>query len=513
MTARALLLDSLDNTATLLEAVSVGEAVAVGDRTIRAAGAIPFGHKLALRAIAPGEPVLKYGQSIGLATRPIAPGEHVHTQNVEGQRGRGDRPGGAGRPGQSRAPAGPPQAPGTKAAVGLHCDNPAVPGGTFEGYRRADGRVGLRNHVAVLASCVCSSLVAARIAAGAGGAVPLTHQHGCCQIGEDYELTKRVLIGLGQNPNVGAVLVVALGCEGAPFREIAAAIRKTGKPVDLVVIQEAGGTSAAIADGLAKVRRLAEEAGQAERGTFSVADLIVGLECGGSDATSGLAANPALGWASDWFVAHGATTILSETTEVIGAEHLLARRAKDAQVRVALLSAVERMERRALAAGCDIRGTQPTPGNLAAGITTLEEKSLGCLYKAGGATLQGVLEYGEAPPGKGLYFMDTPGQDVESVTAYAAAGVQVVLFTTGLGTPTGCPIVPVIKVTANAQTAAHLTENIDVDLSGVLTAGQPLPQAGAAVVRAVLSVACGERTKSERLGATELALPRLGPTL
>jgi altronate dehydratase large subunit len=512
MTTRALLLDPLDNTATLLEAVSVGEAVAVGDRTIRAAGTIPFGHKVALRAIAPGEPVLKYGQPIGLAVRLIAPGEHVHTLNVEGQRGRGDRPGGAGRPGQGRAAGAPLQASGTKAAVGRHDDNP-VPGGTFEGYRRADGRVGLRNHVAVLASCVCSSLVAARIAASAGGAVPLTHQHGCCQIGEDYELTRRVLIGLGQNPNVGAVLVVALGCEGAPFREIAAAIRKTGKPVDLVVIQEVGGTSAAIADGLAKARRLAEEAGQAERGAFSVADLIVGLECGGSDATSGLAANPALGWASDWFVTHGATTILSETTEVIGAEHLLARRAKDPQVRVALLSAVERMERRALAAGCDIRATQPTPGNLAAGLTTLEEKSLGCLYKAGDATLQGVLGYGEAPPGKGLYFMDTPGQDIESVTAYAAAGVQVVLFTTGLGTPTGCPILPVIKVTANAQTAAHLAENIDVDLSGVLTAGQPLPQAGAAIVRTVLSVAGGELTRSERIGATELALPRLGPTL
>jgi altronate dehydratase large subunit len=290
------------------------------------------------------------------------------------------------------------------------------------------------------------------------------------------------------------------------------AIEGLGKPSAGVIIQEDGGTVRAIAHGQAVARALAAQLATQPREEADVSTLILGLECGGSDTTSGLAANPALGVASDLLLSLGGTCLLSETTESIGAEHVLARRAVNDAVRLRLIEIVRACEERALRMGEDLRGSQPTPGNIAGGISSLEEKSLGCIHKAGSAPVQGVLEYGEVPPGTGLYVMDTPGQDVESMTGLAAGGVQVMVFTTGRGTPTGNPILPVIKVTANRRTAELMADNIDLDLSGVIEGTLAIERAGERIFNEILDVANGKLTKAERLGHTEFSIYRIGPT-
>lgn len=383
---------------------------------------------------------------------------------------------------------------------------------TFHGYRRSDGRVGIRNHLLVLPASICAATVAAEIARAVPGAVAACHAHGCCQLGEDGRLTFRTLRHTAANPNVGATLVVGLGCEGVEPAALLEGVQGLGKPARGLVIQEAGGSVRAVARGIDLARTLAAELAGADRTAASAADLVLGLECGGSDATSGLAANPALGVTSDRLIGLGGTCILSETTESIGAEQVLARRAVSRGVRERLLAVVRECEARALALGEDLRGSQPTPGNLAGGISSLEEKSLGCIHKAGSAPLQGVLDYGEAPPGRGLYVMDTPGMDVESMVGLAAGGVQVMVFTTGRGTPTGNPILPVIKVTANRTTAERMADNIDLDLSGVIAGELSLKAAGERIWAEILAVADGKRTAAERLGHAEFSLYRIGPT-
>jgi altronate dehydratase large subunit len=311
---------------------------------------------------------------------------------------------------------------------------------------------------------------------------------------------------------VGAIVVVGLGCEGLEPLAMLQAVEQLGKPVRGVVIQEDGGSIHAIERGVVIAARMIEELANHSREDAPLASLVLGLECGGSDATSGLAANPALGVASDLLIARGGTCVLSETTESIGAEHVLARRAVNDQVRRKLLDIVHACEERALRVGEDLRGSQPTPGNIAGGITTLEEKSLGCIHKAGTAPVQGVLEYAEPPSGSGLYVMDTPGMDVESMVGLAAGGVQVMVFTTGRGTPTGNPIMPVIKVTANRQTAERMADNIDVDLSGVIDGTLTIEQAGMRLFDEIVAVAGGKLTQAERLGHTEFSIYRIGPT-
>jgi altronate dehydratase large subunit len=381
----------------------------------------------------------------------------------------------------------------------------------LRGWRRADGRFGLRNHLAVIPVSVCAAEVAVRIAAAVPGAVALPHQHGCCQVGADLTQTIRILAGIGRHPNVGAALVVGLGCEGIAADAMAAQIAAAGKPAEHLLIQTAGGTAGAVAAGTAAARRLAATlVGGAAAGGWT--DLILGLECGGSDATSGIVANPAVGLVTDRLVAAGATVILSETTELIGAEHLLARRARTPAVADALLRIVAECEARARAMGVDLRGSQPTPGNLAGGITTIEEKSLGCIHKAGSAPVEGVLAYGEAPTGPGLWMMDTPGQDIESITGMVAGGAQAVVFTTGRGTPTGCPIAPVIKVTGNARTAAAMPDCIDLDCGGVIDGTLTLAAAGEKIHRRLAAVVAGEATLAERHGHREFAIWRIGPT-
>jgi altronate dehydratase large subunit len=383
---------------------------------------------------------------------------------------------------------------------------------TFKGYRRADGKVGTRNHVLILPTSVCAAQVAEEIARAVPGCVAACHAYGCCQIGEDWQLTFRTLRNTAASPNVGATLVVGLGCEGLEPLTMLAAVEELGKPVRGIVIQEEGGSVKAIAQGVAIARRMAEELAAQPRDEVPAAALLLGLECGGSDTTSGLAANPALGVASDLLIGLGGSCILSETTESIGAEHVLARRAVDDRVRRRLLDIVQACEERALRMGEDLRGSQPTPGNIAGGISSIEEKSLGCIHKAGSAPIQGVLDYAECPSGRGLYVMDTPGMDVESMVGLAAGGVSVMVFTTGRGTPTGNPILPVIKVTANRRTAERMSDNIDLDLSGVIEGTLSMERAGQRILDEILAVAGGKLTRSEQLGHTEFSIYRVGPT-
>ena len=384
----------------------------------------------------------------------------------------------------------------------------------LSGFRRPDGRHGLRNHMVIIPASVCAGEVSARIAAAVPGSVALVHSNGCCQMGEDYAQTARTLIGMGTNPNVGAVLVVGLGCEGMQPSELVDGILKSGKPVSLVIIQEFGGTDGAVAEGIAKAKALAASISDMKPEPFPISELVLGLECGGSDPTSGIAANPSLGVASDMLVQAGGTSMLSETTELIGAERILAARCSSKKTASKLLKIVDDVEKRALAMGSDLRGTQPTPGNIKGGLSTIEEKSLGCILKAGKSKLMGVLKYGEAPPAgaRGLYMMDSPGQDVDSMIGMLAGGAHMVVFTTGLGTPTGTPIAPVIKVTANGRTYTRMSSNIDIDLSPVMAGDMTLDEAGALIFGNMVETARGKLTKSEIIGHREFGIYRVGPT-
>lgn len=380
------------------------------------------------------------------------------------------------------------------------------------GYKRHDGTVGIRNHLLVVPTVVCANHVAIKISNQLRKSVVIPHQHGCGQLGVDLEQTFRTLAGYGKNPNVAAVLVVGLGCEAVCPHNLCKEIAKTNKLVEVVIIQEEGGTLRAIEKGVKIGKEMAIAVSRVGRELCDISELVVGLECGGSDTTSGLAANPAVGAASDKLVKEGATVILSETTELIGAEHLLAKRAPNKEAK-RIFEIVNRMEKRAMEMGIDMRGANPSPGNIKGGITTIEEKSLGAIHKAGHTPISGVLEYGEKPSSKGLYIMDTPGHDVESITGMVAGGAQIVIFTTGVGTPVGAPIVPVAKVTGNPRTYDSIKDNIDIDVSAIIEGKESIELAGDRLFKYVLEVIRGRKTKSEVLGHWEFAINRIGPTL
>lgn len=376
----------------------------------------------------------------------------------------------------------------------------------FHGYRRPDGKTGTRNHVLVIPSVGCSQGAAMAITTGLRGVVYLPNILGCGQVGEDRGLVKRTLAGFGKNPNVFSVLIVGNGCEQLSPEEIAKEIKPSGKRVEVIVIQEMGGTRKTIARGKKIIKEMLHEAEKLNREPIPVSELILGTECGGSDFTSGLASNPAVGFACDRLIAEGGTVILSETPEIIGAEHLLTKRARTPEIAKQVLEAVAWWEERAMRAGQNIREANPSPGNIAGGITTLEEKSLGCIYKAGTGPLEEFLPYATPPRKRGLVFMDTPAHDIEQLTGMVAGGAQVIVFTTGLGNPLGSPIVPVIKITGNPNTFKKMRDNIDMDVSRILQGKETLKEAGKRIFEEVISVASGKMTRAERLGQRDFCM-------
>lgn len=383
------------------------------------------------------------------------------------------------------------------------------------GFRRPDGRVGVRNHVLVVPTVICASVVAERIAAAiAPIGTPLPHLAGCGQLGPDLRVTHDTLAAYCRHPNVGAVLVVALGCEQVVAQYLADAARAAGKPAAIVAIQTEGGTVRATDRGIGIARAMAADLARVTKETCDVSSLILSVKCGGSDYTSGLASNPALGRVADRLVDLGGSVVLGEIAEIMGAEHVLADRASTPEMAARLIRVVGRVEAEAMALGLDIRGTQPSPGNIRGGLTTIEEKSLGATHKAGERTrLVDVVPYSAPITKKGLTVMDTPGLDVESVTGMVGGGAQVVVFTTGLGTPTGNPVAPVIKITGNARTAKTMADNIDLDVSGVIADSEPLDVAAERLFAEVLAVCSGSPTAAERLGHREFAIHRRNPTI
>ncbi len=383
----------------------------------------------------------------------------------------------------------------------------------FEGYRRPDGKSGTRNVVVVIPSVGCSQGTARSIAQGLKGVVYLPNILGCGQMGEDRALVRRTLVGFGASPNVFATLVVGLGCEELSPEEIAEGITPSGRRVEVITIQEVGGTKKAVRLGRKIVTEMLADASRLHREPIPLSELILGTECGGSDYTSGLASNPAVGAACDRLVAEGGTVILSETPELIGAEHLLAKRARTPEIARQVLNAVAWWENRAISAGQNIREGNPSPGNIAGGITTLEEKSLGCIYKAGTGPLEEVIDYASIPAKKGLVYMDTPAHDIEQLTGMVAGGAQVVLFTTGRGSPAGSPIAPVIKITANRNTYLKMRDNMDMDASGILQGKETVASTGKRILEEVVSAASGKTTKAEKLGQRDFAIFKKNPNI
>jgi len=380
------------------------------------------------------------------------------------------------------------------------------------GYRRPDGRIGIRNHVLILPTITCATQAAKQAADLVQGAVSFIHQHGCAQVGADYEQTFRTYYGMGANPNVYGVVVMGLGCETHQARSVYSELKKTGKPVELVSIQDHGGTLQAIAEAAKLAAAMVQEASALMRVECDFSDLIVGTECGGSDACSGLSANPAVGRFSDKLIDAGGTSILAETTELIGAEHLLADRAANDAVRNRVFEVIRAMERRAYGMGIDIRTGNPSPGNIKGGLSSLEEKSLGASAKSGTRPMEEIVDYAAAPTRKGLVWMDTPGHDIEQMTGMVAGGAQLVLFTTGRGTPTGSPIAPVIKIATNSQIYGRMSENIDFNAGTIIDGTESLESVSTRLFEEAVSVINGKWTKSEILKQHDFGIWRIGPT-
>ncbi len=472
-------------------------------RRVTVRDTVPHGHKVALTDIAAGEQVLKYGQPIGIATQAIAPGEHVHEHNLRSLSREGIPV-----PAQSEGHAGAPAAP-------LATEPPpaAGPVPTFDGIVRPDGRVGTRNYVAVLSSVNCSATVVKRIVAafsapgalddhpGVDGVIAITHGSGCglSRDGEGLEVLRRTLTGYARHPNVAAVVVVGLGCE---VNQISALVDgfdlPEGTPVRRLVIQELGGSMATVRRGVELVTELLSEAA-VPRQPVPASELVLGLNCGGSDGWSGVTANPVLGVAVDRLVAAGGTAILGETPEIHGAEHLLTDRAASPEVSRALMERIEWWEGYTAAEEGHM-DNNPSPGNRAGGVTTIEEKSLGAVAKGGSSPLQAVYEYAQPVTAKGLVFMDTPGYDPVSVTGIVAGGANLVCFTTGRGSVFGCKPAPSLKLATTTQLYERMGDDMDFNCGTVLDGGASVSELGDVLFEEILAMASGRRTKSEEFG-------------
>jgi altronate dehydratase large subunit len=367
---------------------------------------------------------------------------------------------------------------------------------TFHGFERAQGPPGIRNHVAVIPSVACANGVISAIARELSAAVPMVHGHGCGRGGADLGAHYRTLTSIGRNPNVCAALVVGLGCELVKAEVVGNGIAESGKPVESFEIQEVGGSRKATARGIEIVRRMLAEAQSQQRKPFPISEIMLGMECGGSDAFSGVTANPGVGLVADWLVAQGGTVILTETTEMIGTSHILERRSRDPEVAARVAALISAAEQRTHDILGPLAARVIAPGNMDGGMSSIREKSLGCILKGGSTTINQVVDYGEAPSEKGLVIMDGPGYDVESMAGLAASGCQVMIFTTGRGNPLGFPIVPVVKVASTSQLYEKMQDDMDINAGRILE-GSSLQDVADDVRSRIAGALDGEQTKAE----------------
>jgi altronate hydrolase len=483
-------LGSLDDVVVALKPVAVGQSL--NGLHLTALSDISPGHKLAIRPLAPGQPVRKFNQIIGFATQPIAPGELVHTHNLVAGDFQRD------------------YAIGSESHSTELLEHPAI----FQGIVRPNGRVATRNYIGILTTVNCSATVARRIAAhftsdvlhaypNVDGVVTITHGTGCgmAEHGEPADLLRRVFVGYATHPNFAGVLLLGLGCE---TNQIEPLITLTGSTDTLrtSTIQEEGGTANSIHKGIATVYELLEQANQVTRTTVSASNLVLGLQCGGSDAYSGISANPALGAAVDILVRNGGTAILSETPEIYGAEHLLTRRSSSPDVAHRLIDRIHWWEEYTARHRGSI-DNNPQPGNKTGGLTTILEKSLGAVSKGGTTNLNDVFLYAEPIHTPGLVFMDSPGFDPVSATGQVASGANVICFTTGRGSVFGCKPTPSLKIASNTALYNRMSDDMDINCGSIIDGEETVEQAGKRIFEEILTTASGKQTRSEVLGFGE----------
>lgn len=511
----AVLLHSRDNVCVAARRLNQGEQITADHRTVTLSGNVGLGHKIALVPIAQGEPVVRYGQTIGFATANIERGDWIHTHNLAAGSFERD---------YAFASEVPPQPP------------PLV-GRTFQGYRRAGGKAGTRNYLAVVSTVNCSASVSKYIAQrfdsvllkqypNVDGILALTHKGGCgLQYGgDDHKQLNRVLAGFAKHPNVGAYILIGLGCETAamPYLVDHSGLVQIGgsqvsgngrKNPPTLSMQDCGGTTKTVEACLRMIAQMLPAVNDVRREPIAASELLLGLNCGGSDGNSGVTANPALGKASDMLVAAGGTPILTETPEIYGAEHLLTRRAKSREIGEKLVELIRWWERYTGMFGVEM-DNNPSPGNKEGGLTTIYEKSLGAVAKGGSTALCGVYRYAEPIDTKGFVYMDSPGFDPASVTGLVASGANVVAFTTGRGSCFGCKPVPSIKIASNTPMYERMIDDMDIDAGTILT-GTPVDEVGRQIFEMVLDVASGRKTKSELhgVGEEEFVPWSIGPTL
>ncbi|MDQ6677918.1 MAG: altronate dehydratase family protein [Acidobacteriota bacterium] len=497
----AIHLHSTDNVAVARVPLAPNADLRIDGTPITVRDHVPAGHKVALRRIAPGEIVVRYGQNIGRAKQAIEPGQHIHTHNLSYQETAFDYHYPSG---EVPFPAPPDKMP------------------KFLGYAREDGRAGTRNYIAVVAASNCAAHTSELIAesfdgralpANIDGIVAFPHGEGCgMSIGPDSQQLQRTLSGVLAHPNVAAAVILGLGCEVNQIEHyLGPNAPRTSRLVGLTV-QNSGGTSGAVAAARREIERLIEEASAEQRVEIPASKIVLGLNCGGSDSFSGITANPALGYCSDMLAAIGATAVLAETTEIFGAEHLLVERARNRQVAEKLLGFVTGYKTYLNRFGGSF-DDNPSPGNKAGGLSNILEKSLGAVAKAGTSTLTDAVAYAERVRTPGFVFMDTPGYDPVSLTGLAAGGCNVIAFTTGRGSAIGFPSIPVIKIASNSFTYDRMTENMDINAGKIADGEKSVAEVGKEIFDTVLRVASGERTKAEILGHKEFVPWRIGPVM
>jgi altronate dehydratase large subunit len=383
----------------------------------------------------------------------------------------------------------------------------------FKGYLRKNGTIGVRNHILIFPTVICASVVAQKISQAISGTVSITHPHGCGHLGADKEHMIRTMTGFCSNPNVAGVLLVGLGCELLTPEVISEGLSQVGQRFEILNIQTEGGSIASIERGKVLATKLLKEAALVKRIKVNISELILGVKCGGSDTLSGLTANPALGVASDLLVTGGGTVILSEVSEMLGAEQVLIRRAANEEIKKQIWKITLDMEAAILKMGVDVRGAEPSPGNIAGGLTTLEEKSLGAVLKGGTSQIKQVVGYAERPSEKGLIIMDGPALDSVVLTGLSAAGAQIIVFTTGRGTPLGSAIAPVIKISSNSLIYQKMRDNLDINAGEILDNNRSVESMGTNILAEIIEVASGKETCSELLGNNEFAIHSIGPAV